>query len=235
MSDRSIPADVDERTRRRIRNAIVLTLGFGSGAMDTWSFYAFGKVFVGIMTGNMILAGGSIVHGDLAYVARAVTAFVAYLGGCAFATKVCGERLERAVWSPRITRCLAIELVTLVALGVVWIANAGRESPALFALLAIGGFALGLQGVATATIGIPDVSTTYATGMMTSFVRKLASATSLAEVWMSPAVVASIVCGAALAALILDRASTFVPLAPIAPLVMGLALAAIFLRPITTE
>lgn len=71
--------------------------------------------------------------------------------------------------------------------------------------------------------------------MMTSFVRKLASATSLAEVWMSAAVVASIVCGAALAALILARASTFVPLAPIAPLVIGLVLAALFLRPITTE
>ncbi len=220
-----------EQTQRRIRDAILIILAFGGGAMDGWSFYAFGQVFTAIMTGNMVLVGGNLVQANTAYVARALVAFAAYLTGCALGAAICGKKPVDAIWTARVTRCFGVELASLSALGLMWHFAPGAHSQReVYAALALGGFSMGLQSLATLTVGVRDVMTTYITGTMTAFIRQIVFHSPFSQIWRSPAVVTAVVAGSACSAFLLARAAPFVPLVPIACCAIALIFATIWLR-----
>ncbi len=220
-----------EQKQQRVRNAILITIAFGAAAVDAWSFYAFGEVFTGIMTGNIVLVGANLVQGDVAHVTRSLVAFAFYAAGCALGAAICGNKPDGAIWTARVTRCLLLEFACLCLLGIVWqFIRGARSERELYVAIALGGFSMGLQTLATLTVGVRDVMTTYVTGMTTAFVRRLVFQSPLSQMWLSPAVILAVICGAACSAFLLARAAPYVPLVPIAACAIAVAAATIWLH-----
>lgn len=96
--------------------------------------------------------------------------------------------------------------------------------------MAVGALALGIQSVVSLAIDYERVTTTYATGMATQYVRALVLRSPMANRWLRPSVVAAAAAGAGLSALFLLHAPAAAPLAGIGAIAAAFALAATSLR-----
>lgn len=159
----------------------LLVLSAASGATDAFAFLCLGKVFAGVMTGNLVLVGASVGAGDRGAVPRAVVALAGYAFGAA------GAALATARLAPR-------PLLALAAAG--WGLGAGRSLGPQLVLLFAAALAMGVQARAWGT------PTTYFTGTFTNLAGRLAKREAMhADRWVAGRLVA-VVAGAALTSLV---------------------------------
>ncbi|MER7812392.1 YoaK family protein [Streptomyces sp900116325] len=141
----------------------LILLSAASGAADAFAFLCLGQVFAGVMTGNLVLLGGSAAGvGEHGVALRVVTALVAYSCGVA-----CGAWMgERLRW--RLPAMLLVEVVLLTAGAVLWGLELITSGGDRLGLLAVISLAMGIQGRIRAT------PTNYFTGTLTSLVGRVA-------------------------------------------------------------
>lgn len=141
----------------------LILLSAASGAADAFAFLCLGQVFAGVMTGNLVLLGGSAAGvGEHGVALRVVTALVAY--GCGVA---CGAWMGAGLrW--RLPMMLLVEVVLLTAGAVLWGLELTTSDGDRLGLLAVISLAMGIQGRIRAT------PTNYFTGTLTSLVGRVA-------------------------------------------------------------
>ncbi|MEY9840038.1 DUF1275 family protein [Streptacidiphilus sp. EB103A] len=188
-----------------------LVLSAASGAADAFAFLCLGKIFAGVMTGNLVLVGASVGSGDHRVVPRALASLAGYGFGAAAAGRARPRVPVRAL--------LAVGTGLLAATAAAWALGSGRSLPAQLVLIVAVALAMGLQAQTW------EVPTTYFTGTYTGLLgragrRELlrqdrwpavrlaavvvgAAATSLVD-WCCPAAAGTV--AAALSALALPRA-----------------------------
>lgn len=184
-SPSSVASRADASSRRGAW--ALLLLSAASGAADAFAFLCVGQVFAGVMTGNLVLLGGSAAGaGEDGVALRVVTALAAYACGVAAGTLMAGLPLGLT---------LLAESVLLGVAAALWgfglVASYGDR----LGLLALVSLAMGVQGRVRVT------PTNYFTGTLTSLAgRAAARRLEPGDGWVLGRL-GAVVAGAALAAL----------------------------------
>jgi uncharacterized membrane protein YoaK (UPF0700 family) len=219
-------------TGPRRRHALVLALTVASGATDVIGFLALGQAFTSVMTGNLVLLGISLAENDGTLARHIVTAIVCFIAGCVFGGRLAGVAVPgQPLWPRAVTRALLVESVFFLAFAVAWWLNAAAPTGAVqLALLAVNAVALGIQSSAVQRLGVSGLSTTYMTGTLTTLVVRLASGGRLRHVRDSMQILASLIVGAVLAALLVEHAPMLAPLLQIVPVAVVVCCSAVMIR-----
>ncbi|MFD0572698.1 YoaK family protein [Kitasatospora gansuensis] len=186
----------------------LLVLSAASGAVDTFTFLCLGKVFAGVMTGNLVLIGVSVATSDGTQAIRALAALAYYCAGVATAALIADRLPRRTV--------LAGEAVLLTLSATCWALATDRSGTLLWALLVTNALAMGLQA---RTWGTP---TTYFTGTLTGLAGQFGLGTE--ERWAAGRL-AAVVAGALLVAALLRWHTSAAGLAPVALVILAMAVA----------
>ncbi|MEU3369975.1 DUF1275 family protein [Streptomyces sp. NPDC006660] len=172
----------------RADERFLLVLSAASGATDAFAFLCLGKVFAGVMTGNLVLVGASVGAGDRDVVPRALSALTGYALGAAGAAVVSARVPARLL--------LAGQSALLALLAAGWALGLGRSLGSQVALLLVAALAMGVQA---RTWGTP---TTYFTGTFTGLAGRVGKGEAeRADRWAAGRLVA-VVLGAAATSLI---------------------------------
>lgn len=211
----SLPS-ADGPDLHRVRNLLLISLTFASGAVDATSYLGLGRVFTANMTGNLVLFGLGIARVQGLEVLRSGMAFVGYVLGVAVAARVLGRGGSKELWTFRVTAVLILETLMLGALSAGWLAtSAAPVRPWLEVLIGCSGAAMGMQSTAAQRLAVPSVSTTYVTGTLTSLAAELALFGHPSGGWpLRAGVVVVLAFGAGIGALILLRAPLLGPVLP---------------------
>lgn len=155
--------------------ALILFAG-ASGAVDVLAFIALGRVFAGVMTGNLVLLGLSLTGtGDEGGPVAPLLALAGYMAGVAvvapFSRRRPGEPETR--WPRAVVRWLAAEVVLLAAVAVVWAVTDGAPArPWRDVVLVAVAAAMGTQSAALVAAGAAGGPGTYFTGILTRLVAR---------------------------------------------------------------
>lgn len=214
-----------ERLRSR-RHWLVVVLTFVTGCADATGFLALGGAFSSVMTGNMVLLGLSAGRADAALAINSGTAILSYIVGVLLGSHVARTALPSdPIWPRQVTRTLTIELVVLLAFLLMWELTLGHRSHnEARVLLMLAAAALGMQGSAVQRFGVPGLSSTYLTGTLTTLIGAVATRRSREAILPSVQVLAALIIGAALGALVVDQIPLISPALLILPVVYVLAL-----------
>jgi uncharacterized membrane protein YoaK (UPF0700 family) len=172
------------------------------------------------MTGNLVLLGLAAGTTNASLAISAGLAFLGYAIGTAIGAFVTDSR------HIRVPAALLVELALLVAFTAVWEAlGAEPRDVAKHVLVVILSAAMGIQSAAVLSLGMPDISTTYMTSTLTRVVMQLARAHrgERPQGWAVARLIA-LIAGAALTALLLEKARAFTPALALAALASALAL-----------
>jgi uncharacterized membrane protein YoaK (UPF0700 family) len=210
---------------RALRDWLLFMLTVSSGAVDAISFLALGKVFTAFMTGNLAFLGMGIagIPGAPSSVAVLVS-MAGFAGGIYVATLIVtpkktatdGDELAPVVWSPRVTRALALSLLPHLGFVLLWIASGGGHSgSATLGLLSIWALAMGMQSAAVRLLDVGGIFTTAATATFIFLFGSFAGRPLTGEERRRlMGVLASLIIGATNGGLMLIYASAYLPLFP---------------------
>jgi uncharacterized membrane protein YoaK (UPF0700 family) len=205
----------------------VVALTFASGVTDITSFTRLGNVFSSVMTANLALLGLAVARESGELATHTAVAFIGYVVGVAFGTRVPGPPQQPDVpWPHRVTTTLAAELVIFAGFTAGWELTGARPTGASqLALLAVGTLAMGTQSSAMRNVG-PRISTTYLTGTLTGAVASLVRRDRpLRELGLEFAALGALAAGAAAGGGLLFAAPRTVPILQMAALSGVIAMA----------
>ena len=214
----------DDAPAARLRDASAIALAITSGATDALSFLALGGAFTSVMTGNLVLLGISIGHPNGALAQQIAVAIVGYIAGCVVGVRIAGiAKPDDPAWPPAVARALAVEFCLLVFYAAGWWVVGGKPAGALAAgLLGLSALALGIQSATVQRFGVSGLSTTYLTGTLTTLVSRLVTRRRSRDDSRHLLILAGLIVGAALAAVLALYARALAPLMQLVPL--GIAL-----------
>ena len=205
------------------REHLVVLLAIVSGSVDAIGIVGLGGAFTSVMTGNLVLTGVSLAHGDGRLLLRVATAIVAYIVGCGIGARiardrgpVAGEASHGVHWPSAVTRTLMVEFALFAVFAIVWwVSSADPGTAAKLCMLAVNAAALGMQSASVQRFGVTGLSTTYLTGTLTLLTIRLAHREPVGELRLNAQLIAGLVAGGAGGASLALYAH---PLAPILPL-----------------
>ena len=166
----------------KVRNRLLDALTVSSGAVDTVSFIALGKVFSAFMTGNIAFLGMAIASttGSSTYgvvpprVISVLAAMAGFAAGIYLATKIVrrfepsaankNQQPTGVVWPRQTTLALSISLLAHLCFVLIWFATSARPGANVIpVLLATWALAMGMQSAAVRQLDVPGIFTTAAT------------------------------------------------------------------------
>ncbi|WP_232717361.1 YoaK family protein [Gordonia metallireducens] len=163
-SERAPDVDADRAATRNLTLMLVLT--FATGVVDAGGFLGFDTVFLGNMTGNVLILGMGAAGADGLPVLALSLALVAFIVGAGIASLFLGS--GRRGWSPRLTAVLAVSASLVAGTSVlVWLQPA-EHMAAMFAIVMTAS-AMGMQAAAARNIGVADVTTVVVTSTITAW------------------------------------------------------------------
>lgn len=215
----TIVIPVTGRSARRrhpafLRDGVVVLLALTSGATDAIGFLALGSAFTSVMTGNMVLFGLGLAHGDASAIGLTAAAIASFVTGAAVGARVAGSPTAGdSYWPVSVTYAIAVEFALFAAFAACWWAlDSAPPTAMLLPLLALNAAALGIQSSAIQRFGVSGLSTTYLTGTLTNVVIRLVSGKRLVDVAHSLWILLGLIAGAALGALLVRHSPVAVPL-----------------------
>jgi uncharacterized membrane protein YoaK (UPF0700 family) len=210
----------------RLRHALILLLAAHAGAMDAMAFLAL-QAFTSVQTGNMVLAGVGIADGDGQQVAHSLAAIACFAVGCVAGVRITGTpQGDDGIWPEAISRALWVQVGVMSAFAVGWWLTDGDPGPTLSLVFIIANsFGMGIQSAAIQRFGTGGLSTTYLTGMLTVTMVRLATGGLSRQVSENARIIASVVVGAVVIALLMEHLVWAVPVAQIASVVVVILIA----------
>ena len=208
-------------------DALVAILAVTAGATDAISFLGLGGVFSSVMTANMVLLGLSAGEQNGPLAIHLGAALTGYIVGCLAASRASAPSVRPAGRRPTSVFALLVgEGIVLAGVAVGWeIAGAHPSGAAQVALLGGAAAAMGSQSAAVRALGIPGVSTTYMTGMLTDILGDLANPAGPA-VASRVRLLAALIGGALASGITFAQAPRLAPLIPLVPLACAIGIAA---------
>jgi uncharacterized membrane protein YoaK (UPF0700 family) len=206
------PADGSRRAAAT-RTILTVTLVAGTGSLDAIAFLALGKVFVSVITGNLVLLGiGLGGRGEHQVALRVAVAIACYAVGATVGAAIAGRAENgQPVWPGRVTTALLVELVLLGGFAGGWELAAARPAGAAqVTLLGVAAAAMGLQSAAVNRLALPGFSSTYLTSTLIRAVTELVHGPR-DHIGAKVAALTSVVVGALAGALLVTAAPRFAP------------------------
>jgi uncharacterized membrane protein YoaK (UPF0700 family) len=184
-----------------------------SGSVDLWAVTSLGGPFAGVVTGNLVTAGGAAGRRDASALWPPLVAVLGFVLGVVL-WSLAGRRRPHALSGP-----LVAELVVLVVLAVVWpLGGTAPRGGTVLVLLGAAALAMGAQSSTALRLG---ESTTYLTGTLTGGLVALVTGGPRRRVAALRQLVA-LVAAAALAGFLLGVARWSVPVLAVVLLVAAL-------------
>jgi len=219
-----------------LRDVLLIALTVSTGAVDALSWLGLGKVFSAFMTGNFVFLGFRAAGADGPNVPRVLAALGAFGLGAFLAGRIVGStRNAHATWPRRVTAAIAVSLAPQAAFLVLWLATGTHPSSgSSHALIALSSLAMGMQTAAIFSLGVRAVFTTAATATWTVLMGDISGwSQSRGECWRLVAVIAGLVGGAALGALLVLHAPGWAAVLPLVVTASVVAVATLYLHPAT--
>ncbi|GLJ80275.1 YoaK family protein [Microbacterium imperiale] len=166
MARNRTPRDA-ESTRQAVALSTLMILTFVTGVVDAVGYLALDRVFVGNMTGNIVILGMAVAGGDdlpilgpaIALAAFTVAAFAAGLF----------LRTRRKEWGGAVTGLLIAGAVVIAALGVAFLIPDAADSEALILTAStLTAAAMGMQAAVARSLAVADMTTVVVTSTLTS-------------------------------------------------------------------
>jgi uncharacterized membrane protein YoaK (UPF0700 family) len=201
----------------RVRDRLIYTLTASSGAIDTISFVALGKVFSAFMTGNIAFLGIRVSGAASSPgVVRILAAMVGFSVGVFFGNRIVKASAGVAVWPGAVTVALCVSLIAEAVFLVAWFASRGQPSVDLaHFLLGSWGVAMGVQAAAVRSLHMEGVYATAATATLVGYVVDLTGGPQKASERRAYAgVLAWLFAGATAGGLLLVHAYLYAPVLP---------------------
>ncbi len=152
---------------------MILILAVVGGSVDAIIALAF-DALPGPQTGNTVLLGIALAHGQFALAEARSASFLGYLVGTATGQIVIVKHRGSWLWSSAAGTIEIIELIFLATLLLVWHeAGANPTHGIVDLLVAISAIAMGIQSAVILDLPAEKPTTTYITGMLTTFVTHL--------------------------------------------------------------
>lgn len=198
----AVPRSGDRAPALTLWTMMILT--FVTGVVDAVGFLGLDRVFVGNMTGNIVILGMAVAGADdLPVVGPAIAlgtfTFGAFLGGILL-------RRRRKAWSGAVSGLLIAGTVTLTGLGAASLVP-GWADTTVFELVASSSTAavMGVQAAVARSLAVTDVTTVVVTSTLTSFASESLVGGGVRGVWNRRlAAIAVIFAGALAGALLLN-------------------------------
>jgi uncharacterized membrane protein YoaK (UPF0700 family) len=226
------PGSADRSHRAAaIRTILTVALTAGSGSLDALAFLGLGKVFVSVITGNLVLFGIGLGQSEHELALRVAVAIASYAVGATAGAAITGRaQADQPVWPARVSAALLVELALLAGFAGGWELAAARPAGAAqLTLLAVAAVAMGLQSAAVNRLALPGFSSTYLTSTLIRAVTELVLGPRH-HVGVKIAALASVVVGALAGALLITTSPRFAPAIAIAALTAVLVTSAILGR-----
>jgi uncharacterized membrane protein YoaK (UPF0700 family) len=247
MHDRAVDRGAAHATPAElaVRDWLLAELSFSAGMYEAICFLAFGKVFAGFQTGNLVFLGFGVAGTRPPAGPNPVTVVIslaAFAAGAALAmpilkTSGAGQETEHNVsqaWPRPVSIALAIAFILQAAFFAVWITAASPASLA-YPLIALAAFAMGLQANAVRSLHVPGISTTAFTATFVDLVSGLATwALTASPARRLTAAVVGVAAGGFLGDWMLIHAHRYAPLVPAAVTAVVIAIARVALKPRAT-
>ena len=239
MSTKSVTTAVEKGDHQisdvTMRNRLLDALTVSSGAVDTISFIALGKVFTAFMTGNIAFLGmaiasttGSTTYGVVApRVISLLAAMAGFAGGVYLATKIVrpsrqpatheGEQPNGGVWPQRTTFALGLSLLAHLCFVLIWFATSARPGDNVIpVLLATWALAMGMQSAAVRNLNVGGIFTTAATATFIFLFGAVANGVPITgdERRRLRGILVSLAIGATVGGLLLIHAPIYAPVLP---------------------
>ncbi|MEV4776485.1 YoaK family protein [Microbacterium sp. LWH12-1.2] len=191
---------------------MMMVLTFVTGVVDAVGFLGLDRVFVGNMTGNIVILGMAVAGADDLPVlgpAIALGTFTlgAFIGGMLL-------RRRRKVWGGAVSTLLIAGAVVLMLLGVAYVVPGWEDAPALELIASsCTAAAMGAQAAVARSLAVADVTTVVVTSTLTSLASESLVNGGVRGLWNRRfAAIAVIFSGALVGALLLRFFGLAVPL-----------------------
>ena len=183
--------------------ALMMALTFVTGLVDAVGYLALDRVFVGNMTGNVVILGMGIAGADHLPVVGPLVAFCTFFAGAALAGLVMRDR--SAGWGRNTTALLILGAVTLAGVAVALRVAGNHLLPWLSTTAAAAiAMAMGVQAAVARRLAIKDLTTVVVTSTLTSLASESLLSGGLNAVWnRRTAAIVMILAGALSGALLL--------------------------------
>ena len=199
----------------KLRDLLLSSLTFSSGAIDAISFMALGKVFTAFMTGNVAFLGLLLAGAGGPELLSVLLAMIGFSVGVYFGTLIVKPKGQQGseTWPARVTVALGLSLLWQAAFLILWFTVHGRpDMHATHWLLFLWGTAMGVQSAAVRSLHVDGVFTTAATAtfifVMGDFATRAESPEVRLRLW---GVLVSLLLGATAGGFLLVHAPIYAP------------------------
>lgn len=153
--------------QRRTALIALMILTFVTGLVDAVGYLALDRVFVGNMTGNIVILGMAVAGGDDLPVLGPAIALAAFTVA-AFAAGLF-LRTRRKEWGGAVSGLLTAGAVVLAALGVTFLIPGAVDSDAVILTAStVTAAAMGMQAAVARSLAVADMTTVVVTSTLTS-------------------------------------------------------------------
>ena len=226
-----------------VRDWLLVGLSVSAGIYEAICFLAFGKVFAGFQTGNLVFLGFGVAGTRPPAGPNPVTVVIslaAFAAGAMLAMAVLrpfdGDRevADNKVfqtWPRSVSIALALALILQAAFLIVWITAASPAGLA-YLLIALAAAAMGLQTNAVRSLHVPGLSTTAFSATFIDLASGLATWTlTWPEARRLTASLAGVAAGGFLGDWMLGHAHPYAPVVPAVITAVVIAIARVTLKP----
>ena len=215
----------------RVRDLLLNALTVSSGAIDTISFLALGKVFTAFMTGNIVFLGLRVAGASGPGFAAILVSMAAFAVGVYVSSWIVKPSEVSGVWPRRVTVALGLSLIAHAGFLAVWLASDGQPSTDVaHVLLGLWALPMGMQSAAVRRLHVEGVFTTAATATVIYLLDITSWSATVAERRRLAGVLVSLFVGATAGGLLLVHAPVYAPVLPFMITLVVVATAATALR-----
>jgi uncharacterized membrane protein YoaK (UPF0700 family) len=190
---------------------MMMVLTFVTGVVDAVGFLGLDRVFVGNMTGNIVVLGMAVAGADDLPVVGPAIALGTFTAGAFIGGMVLRSR--RKVWSGGVSMLLGGGAAVLGVLGLAFVVPGWAESPALELVASSAtAAAMGVQAAVARSLAVADVTTVVVTSTLTSLASESLVSGGVKGLWNRRFAAIAIIFAGALAGALLLRFGVAVPL-----------------------
>lgn len=202
----------------------MVVLTFVTGLVDAVGYLALDRVFVGNMTGNIVILGMAVAGGDGLPVLGPVVAVATFTLGAYLSGRLLRHR--RTQWGGAVSFLLCAGAAVLLGVGLTFLVPAWHDTPGLvLAASSATAAVMGTQAAVARSLAVTDMTTVVVTSTLTSLASENLVDHGVRGIWSRRAVaIAVIFLGAVVGALLLHL-GTAVPLLLAGVLTAGVAAA----------
>lgn len=211
MTSPKEPALLDRVERRGL--VLMLVLTFVTGVVDAVGYLGLDRVFVGNMTGNIVILGMGVAGADDLPVLGPAIALGTFVIGAFVAGMVLRRRPKG--WTTAVTGCLAAGSVILAAAATAAaLTDTEHSVSAQICVAAATAAAMGIQACVARKVAIADMTTVVVTSTLTSLASETWTRGGRTALWNRRfGAIATIFVGALIGALLLSVSAVGVALA----------------------